>query len=44
MLRFYFLFLFLHGIMENEVYMDLSLGFEDNLNDEKVCKLRKSMD
>lgn len=33
---------FLHGTLEKGVYMDLSTSFEDNLNDGKVCKLRKS--
>ena len=34
--------LFLHGNLEEEVYIDLPLGFE-NLSNDKVCRLKKSL-
>ena len=33
---------FLHGNLEEEVYIDLPLGFE-NLSNDKVCRLKKSL-
>lgn len=41
--QFYVKKWFLHDTLEEEVYIDLPLGFEDNSNDRKVHKLRKSL-
>ena len=32
---------FLHGNLEDEVYMDIPLGFDDSKSARKVCKLKK---
>lgn len=34
--------LFLHGCFEEDVYMELALGFEEKFGRVKVCRLRKS--
>jgi len=34
---------FLNGILEEEVYMRVPLGFEANGNPDKVCKLKKAL-
>jgi hypothetical protein len=34
---------FLHGILEEEVYMQLSPGFEDKMKPNYVCKLDKTI-
>ena len=34
---------FLNGDLEEEVYMEISLGFERNNDFKKVCKLRKAL-
>ena len=34
---------FLHGDLEDEVYIDFSLGFDDSKSIGKVCKLKKSL-
>ena len=34
---------FLHGDLDEEVYMDVPLGFEDIETEGKVCKLRNSL-
>ena len=31
-----------HGNLEEEVYIDFPLGFEDSMQGGKVCKLKKS--
>ena len=32
---------FLHGDLEDKVFMDVSSGFEDFKAEEKVCRLKK---
>ena len=34
---------FLHGNLEEEVYMDIPPGFEDDKTGGKVCRLKKSL-
>ena len=34
---------FLHGELKEEIYMDLSLGFNMHLKVKKVCKLKKAL-
>ncbi|RVW85346.1 Retrovirus-related Pol polyprotein from transposon TNT 1-94 [Vitis vinifera] len=34
---------FLHGELKEEIYMDLSLGFNMHLKGKKVCKLKKAL-
>jgi hypothetical protein len=34
---------FLHGDLEEEVYMEISLGLHDSSVDGKVCKLKKAL-
>ena len=34
---------FLHGDLEEEVYMDVPPGFEDSKTEGKVCRLKKSL-
>ena len=34
---------FLHGDLEEEVYMDVPPGFEDIKTEGKVCRLKKSL-
>ena len=34
---------FLHGDLEEEVYMDILPGFEDSKTEGKVCRLKKSL-
>ena len=34
---------FLHGNLEEEVFMDLSPSFEGKFSNEKVCRLKKSL-
>ena len=34
---------FLHYDLEEEVYMDIPLGFDDSKSAGKVCKLKKSL-
>ena len=34
---------FLNGDLEEEIFMDLPLGFNSGMNQEKACRLRKSL-
>ena len=34
---------FLNGDLEEEVFMDLPLGFEEKFGEKKVCRLKKSL-